>query len=244
VSAEAPASAIRVADVRAGNGPRWIAEAFRIYRAQPLAWSALSLGWIVMSFGLLLVPIVGSIAVNLLQPVFFASFAIAARKQVQGGRVEMGDIFLGFRSNLRALVNVGMVELAAAFVIVLGLTFIAGPSATPLEAGVAPSPEDLARVIEDKGWYIFAGFLMIALVKGALWFAPPLIAFHGLSAMHAIRWSLYAALSNAGAMIAYLLALTLAYLAAALPWGLGFVIVLPMMVLSTFTGYRDVFERE
>jgi uncharacterized membrane protein len=244
VSAEAPASPIKVADVRAGQGPRWIAEAFRIYRAQPLVWSALSLGWIVMSFGLLLVPIVGGIAVNLLQPVFFASFAITARKQLRGERVEMGDLFLGFRANLRALVNVGMVELGAAFVVVLALTMIAGPLEAPVEPGATVTSEDLARIIQDKGWYILAGFLMIALVKGALWFAPPLIAFHGLSALHAIRWSLYAALSNAGAMVAYLIALTLLYLAAALPWGLGFIIVLPMMVLSTFTGYRDVFERD
>jgi hypothetical protein len=66
---------------------------------------ALTLGWIVMSFGLLLVPIVGGIAVNVLQPVFFASFAIAARKQIAGRRVEMGDLFLGFRTNVRALVK-------------------------------------------------------------------------------------------------------------------------------------------
>jgi uncharacterized membrane protein len=244
VSAEAPASLIRVADVRAGQGPRWIAEAFRIYRAQPLVWSALSLGWIVMSFGLLLVPIVGGIAVNLLQPVFFASFAITARKQLRGERVEMGDLFLGFRANLKALVNVGMVELGAAFVIVLAFTIIAGPIAAPVEAGATPTSEDLARMIQDKGWYIFAALLLVCMIKGALWFAPPLIAFHGLSAMHAIRWSIYASLSNAGAMVAYFLALALLYLAAALPWGLGFIIVLPMMVLSTFTGYRDVFERE
>ena len=242
MSVEAPASPIRVADVRAGNGPRWIAEAFRIYRAQPLVWSALTLGWIVMSFGLLLVPIIGGIAVNVLQPVFFASFAIAARKQMQGERVEMGDLFLGFRTNLRALVNVGMVELGIAFVIVLGLTLLAGPPAAPADGGSTPSAQDIARMIEDKGWYLFSALLLIVLVKGALWFAPALIAFHGLSAMHAIRWSVYAALSNAGAMIAYLLALALAYLVAALPWGLGFVIVLPLMVLSTFTAYRDVFE--
>jgi hypothetical protein len=244
VSVEAPASPIRVADVRAGNGPRWIAEAFRIYRSQPLVWSALSLGWIVMSFGLLLVPIVGGIAVNVLQPVFFASFALAGRKQVKGERVEMGDLFLGFRTNLRALVNVGMVELGIAFVVVLGLTFLAGPPTVPADGGSTPSAQDIARMIQDKGWYLFAALLLIVLVKGALWFAPALIAFHGLSAMHAIRWSLYAALSNAGAMVAYLVVLALAYIVAALPWGLGFVLVLPLMVLSTFTAYRDVFEGE
>ena len=244
MSVEAPASPIRVADVRAGNGPRWIAGAFRIYRAQPLVWSALTLGWIVMSFGLLLVPIVGGIAVNVLQPVFFASFALAARKQLQGQRVEMGDLFLGFRTHLRALINVGMVELGIALVVVIGFSLIAGAPAAPADGGTTPSAEEIARMIQDKGWYLFGALMVLMVVKGALWFAPALIAFHGLSALHAIRWSLYAALSNVGAMLAYLLALALAYIVAALPWGLGFVIVLPLMVLSTFTAYRDVFERD
>jgi uncharacterized membrane protein len=244
VSAEAGAPPrIQVADVRATNGAAWLAEAFRLYRARPLVWSALTLGWLVLSLGLLMVPLMGGIAVNLLQPVFFASFAIAARRQLAGERVEMGDLFLGFRGNLRALVNVGMLELAASFAIVLALTFLAGPVETPIEVGTTPSPEEVAQVLAEKGWYILAGLLLIAVVKGALWFAPPLIAFHGLAAMHAVRWSIYAALSNAGAMVAYLLALTAAYLAAALPWGLGFVIALPVMCLSTFTGYHDVFER-
>ena len=88
------------------------------------------------------------------------------------------------------------------------------------------------------------GLILYAIVKGSLWFAPALIAFHGLTAMAAIRWSLYAALSNLGAMLTYLLVLSLAYLVAAIPWGLGFIIAVPVMCLSTYTGYRDVFEKQ
>ena len=46
----------------------------------------------------------------------------------------------------------------------------------------------------------------LRIVKGALWFAPAVLAFHDLSTAHAIRWSLYAALSNLGAMALYGLA--------------------------------------
>ncbi len=235
--------AIRAADVRATRGPGWIAEAFRIYRTRPLVWTGLSIGWLVVSFGLLLVPLIGGIVANLLQPVFFASFAIAARRHVAGERVDMGDLFIGFRGNLRALINVGLVELLAAFTIVTLITFIAGPMQSTGTDAATPTPEQLAKVIQDKAGYIFLGFALIALVKGALWFAPPLIAFHGLSAMHAIRWSVYAALSNVGAMLTYLVALTLLYIAAAIPWGLGFFVAIPIMCLSTYTGYREVFER-
>ena len=245
MNAKAGPGTIRVADVRAASGARWIGEAFRIYRTRPLTWTGLAFGWLVITFGLLLVPIVGGIAANLLQPAFFASFSLAARRQQNGERVEMGDLFLGFRTNLRALVNVGMVELGAAFVIVLALSFAAGPGSAPaIEPGSTPTAEDISRMLQDKGWFIFAAFVLFAIVKGSLWFAPPLIAFHGLSAMHAIRWSLYAALSNVGSMLVYLFVLCAIYFLAALPWFLGFLLALPVMCLSTYTGYRDVFERE
>jgi uncharacterized membrane protein len=84
----------------------------------------------------------------------------------------------------------------------------------------------------------------VVIVEGALWFAPALIAFHGLSAMHAIRWSVYAALSNAAPCSPTCSRWRSPTWWPALPWGLGFVIVLPLMVLSTFTAYRDVFEKE
>lgn len=234
------APAIHVADVRAGHGPRWIAEAFHLYRARPVSWTGLALGWLVITLGLTLLPLIGGVIATLLQPVFFASFAIAARRQLAGERVEMGDLFLGFRANARALVMVGAVELAAATVVVLAVAIVAGPS----EGVSATAPaEEIAKALRDKAPYLLAGLLVMGLVKGALWFAPPLIAFHGLSAMHAIRWSVYAALSNFGAMVAYLLALLAAYVLAALPWLLGLIVLLPVMCLSTFTGYRDVFER-
>jgi uncharacterized membrane protein len=59
---------------------------------------------------------------------------------------------------------------------------------------------------------------------------------------HAMRWSLYAALANFGAMIVYGLALTGLFFVALVPWGLGLLVVIPMMVISTYIGYREVFE--
>ena len=54
-----------------------------------------------------------------------------------------------------------------------------------------------------------------------------------------MRWSVYAALSNVGAMVAYGLALTVVFVAGGdLPWGLGLLVVIPVMVASTYVGYR------
>ncbi|HET9652729.1 MAG TPA: hypothetical protein VFP36_11075, partial [Usitatibacter sp.] len=77
-----------------------------------------------------------------------------------------------------------------------------------------------------------------------LWFAPQLIAFHAMSTTHAMRWSIYAALSNLGPMMVYGACLLGLFIAGSLPWLLGMLVVVPMMVISTYIGYRDVFEQQ
>lgn len=198
-------------------------------------------GWIVITLGLLVVPILGGIAANVLQPVFFASFAIAARKQENGEKIEMGELFAGFRRPLMPLANVGAILLLAELAIFALLALLGLPGFSADSEG-AVSMADFVREMQGKEWILLVGLVLTALVKGALWFAPAVLAFHDMKAAHAIRWSVYAAMSNLGAMMLYGLVLTVAMAAAILPWGLGLMVVIPVMVASTYAGYKDVFE--
>ena len=96
--------------------------------------------------------------------------------------------------------------------------------------------------LKGKEWILALGFILTVVVKGALWFAPPLLAFHDLSMSQAIRWSVFAAISNLGAMMVYGLVLGIAFLVGLMTWGLGLFLVIPLMAISTFVGYREVFE--
>jgi uncharacterized membrane protein len=205
-----------------------------------MVWMGLSAGWMLITLGLVLVPLIGGVAANLLQPVFFASFALAARKQLDGEAPEMGDLFLGFRRPLRPLVNLGAILLVAEIAIFLLMSLLGLPGVNDAEEVVTVT--DYVRALQGKEWILLVGLVLTAMVKGALWFAPALLAFHDLSTAHAIRWSLFAALSNLGAMLAYGIALTVVFVAGALPWGLGLLVAIPVMVASTYTGYAEVFE--
>src|SRR6187402_2172603 len=126
---------LKVAEVSAGRGAAWLAEAFGLFRRAPVAWIGLSAGWLIITFGLILIPLIGGVVANFIQPVFFASFAIAALRQAAGEPVVMGDLFLGFRRNVRSLVNLGAILLVAeigifALMAVLGLPTGAGEKTT------------------------------------------------------------------------------------------------------------------
>jgi hypothetical protein len=230
----------RVSELPASQGAQWLAESFRMFRAQPLQWMGITAGWISITFALLVIPFLGGVVANFLQPAFFASFAIAGYKQSAGERIAMADLFSGFRRHMRSQVNLGAVLLIAEIAIFAIMAMMGLPIAS--SDGTDFTMADYIEALQGKEWILAFGFLLTVIVKGALWFAPPLIAFHGMPTMHAIRWSLYAALANLGAMMVYGAILLLLFFAGAIPWGLGLVVVLPIMAVSTFVGYREVFE--
>jgi hypothetical protein len=234
--------AFRVADLPASRGAGWLRESFRFFRAAPLQWMGLCSGWIAITLALIIVPLVGGVIANVLQPVFFASFAIAAWRQAAGERLMMGDLFSGFRRKWRALVIVGTVLLVAEIAIFALMAWMGLPMLPRDEGGITVA--EYVEMFEGKEWILALGFVATVVVKGALWFAPPLIAFHGMNAGHAMRWSAYAAVGNLGTMMVYGAALMGLFFLGILPYAFGLLVVIPMMAISTFVGYREVFESD
>ncbi|QJR13389.1 BPSS1780 family membrane protein [Usitatibacter palustris] len=236
----APAPRIVVADVPASRGASWLGGGFAIFRAQPMAWIALSISFLVVLLAVAFIPFIGPAISGFLEPVFFASFALAAHKQLAGEKLEVTDLFLGFRSNVRTLVNLGAILL----LLRIGIAFLMGAMGFPsmFESPEKMTPEDVANALDGKLWILAFGFLTVALVTAAAWFAPALIAFHGMSTSHALRWSLYAMVSNPGALAVYFLAIFLMFIVAFIPWGLGLLVALPTLFASTYVAYRNVFE--
>ena len=231
--------AIRVAELPSGQGVAWVSQAFAMFRGAPLTWIGLCAGWLAIFLALLMVPLIGPFASTVLQPVFFAGFAVAAYKQSVGEPVTMNELFSGFRRNLRGLAQVGVVMV---FVQLAGVMLMRLLGLPEWPAG---EPFDLVRyaqMLRERWWVLASGFGLASAASGALWFAPQLLVFHGMPAAHAMRWSIYAALANFGAMLVYGALLMLLLFVAWIPFGLGLLVVVPLMVISTYTSYRDIFE--
>ena len=236
-------AAFQVAELRPSRGGVWLTEAFNLFRRKPFAWIGLCTAWLLITVALVQVGPIGAAIGNFLQPVFFASFAIAAFRQVAGEQVLMSDLFAGFRRNLRSLVMLGAILVLLELAVLILMWVLLGMP----EISQDETPEKISEYIQSlkgKEWILLIGFGLSALVKGAFWFAPPLIAFHDMQTSQAMRWSVYAAISNIGAMLVYGTLLVGFMILAIIPWGLGLLVVIPVMVISTFVGYREVFEGE
>lgn len=226
--------------VAAGRGWSWIAEGFDFFRRDWGVWLAIAVIALVIFVGLALVPFLGSIAAMVLAPVFAGGLVIGCRAQDEGRALEVSQLFAGFRERFGPLVSIGAIYLGVTLVValVVGLVTGAGMWAT---LGTQPGPE---RVAGAGVTLLLAMLVMLALlvpVFMAMWFAPALVVFHGESALEAMKASFVACLRNIGPFLLYGAILFLLAIAASIPFGLGWLVLGPVMAASIYTGYRDIF---
>jgi len=192
-----PATAIPFVRRDARRGMAWLRRAYAMFRAAPLPWLLLLLVYyaLVVLAELGPWPSIGKLAASILKPVFAVGFLAAAWSQERGGRPRFSDLFRGFRSNLRALLPLGVVFF-------IGMTFAVGATALidggALIAWVSGTEEPSDELLQS-------GRLQLAMLFGiacalptllALWFAPALVVFHDAGAMTALTTSLRASLAN------------------------------------------------
>ena len=242
------------------RGWRWLSEGFSIFRKKQAMLSLFVLSYW-MSMALInAVPVLGQIVATLLIPVFSVSLMNACRLIEQGGQPTPPMLFSGFHKNLRNLLVLGAAYIAAS-VLILGITAMidGGTLFQLIVLGERPGEEAI-----NNGSVMMAGQLALVLfapLMMAYWYAPVLVAWHGLSVGKALFFSFVACLRNWRAFVVY--AASIAVVGALVPGLLvglfsavaagGFelisvvltslivLVLLPTLYASFYVSYRDVF---
>jgi hypothetical protein len=244
----------------AAQGWRWLTDGFRIFRKNHLMLTFLVVSYWVLMALVNVIPVIGTIATTLCIPAFSVSLMNACRSIERGTPLGPQLLFSGFASNLRSLLTLGAIYLAAV-VAILGLSALADDGAlmAMMLAGQKPDAETVS-----SGSLLLATEIALVLLCPlimAYWYAPVLAGWHGLSPAKALFFSFVACLRNWRPFLVYSLAIgvvatlvpgiVLGILAALLPSGASLVLVLMMVLLilvlaptlfaSFYVSYRDVF---
>jgi hypothetical protein len=234
---------LQARQVGARRGLDWIVEGFALFRRNPLIWIVLFSAYLLIGMVLSMVPMLGPIVLNLLAPVFVAGFMVGCRVLDRGGELEIGHLFAGFRHHAAQLITIGGIYLAGVIIIV-GIMF-AGTDHTALEAvlaGKQMTPQETQAMLGDRFLLTsLVGLLFLVPLIMAYWFAPILTAFHGLPGLAAMRQSFSACLRNVTPFLVYGLVSMVLLIIAAIPFGLGLLIMIPTMIASLYVSYKDVF---
>lgn len=226
--------------VAAGRGWDWIAAGWELFKRQAGMWIALALVALVIFVVLAFIPFLGSIASFILTPVFGAGVVIGCRAVEEGRPLEIGHLFAGFREKLGPLATVGAIYLGTAVVIALVVGLATGASIFALMSGARPDMATPAAALT----VILALLIMLALllpVVMAVWFAPPLVVFHGKSAVEAMQESFTGCLRNIVPFLVYGVVMLALSLLASIPLGLGWLVLGPVLAASLYTSYQDIY---
>lgn len=225
--------------VDAGRGLAWWTEAWPLFTKYAGMWIVLGLAMLVIFIVLAFIPFLGGIASALLAPVLVGGWMLAARKAEAGSAPEIGDLFQGFKDKLVPLIVLGAVLLAFTIVVMLvvgmlGFGAVMGMGGVNSGAGAAAA--------------MGAGFvgLLVLLVLGVLiamafWYAPGLVVFSNVAPVDAMKTSFAAGLKNIVPFLLYGVIYIVASVIASIPFGLGWIVLAPLLMLTVYVSYKDLF---
>jgi hypothetical protein len=253
---------MKAAVVSFRRGAQWLLEGWRMFRVAPLTWLMFVIVYVMMMALVAgVVPKIGFAIGLALVPAFSVGFMMISRSCAHKQAPPIGDLFAGFRSHLAAQLALG-----AVYVLLVAAALWATTLADDgilmrwFLVGEKPGIESIRSPELRSALLIFAAALTPVITL--FWFAPVLVAWHGMGVAKAMFFSFAACLVNwraftgygvAGAVIllalplvitGVLLALFGLQAGAALTDRLMPVLVLvlaPVLFASFYASYRDVF---
>jgi len=237
------------ATVAGDRGVAWWTDAWRMFTGAPVEWIIMMVVFVAITIALALIPVLGQFASMLLTSILFGGVMTGCRAQQRGGKLAIGDLFACFSNDrLMPLFIVGLVYLAGWFVIwvVAALMIVAVIGAgtigalltgNSMQAGLGA----LATFSVGALLILLVTLLLTIPLLMAFWFAPALVALRGDEPVAAMKTSFNACLRNIVPFLVYGLLGLLFAIAASIPFGLGWFVLLPLSAASVYTSYRDIF---
>lgn len=222
--------------VSAQHGVVWFAEGWRLLLRRPGLVIAMTLILFLILIGLGLIPILGMAAAPVIMPLLSAGVYVTLQRLARGEAADFDLLFSGFRTHTQPLLILGLlllgIQITGSLFMLSGgglaLTLIRGDSIMPNQQFV--------------GFVLLLWFLFATLVAIACTFAVPLVMLRGTRVAAALKLSLRAVATNWAPLLIYgLIYLGLALLAS-VPFGLGWILLLPLTFTTLYAAYRDIFE--
>lgn len=228
--------------VAAGQGWQWIVEGFELFKKSPIIWVVLFIILFLITIALHFIPILGPLVFYILSPVFLAGLMIGCKAQQNGEELEIAHLFAGFKKNTNSLIALGGIYLVGQ-IIIFGVMFIFGGGAIfTLMRGGQPDLAAMTAAISSAMLAVLVGLALYIPLAMALWFAPALAVFNDMQPVPALKSSFDACLKNIIPFLIYGIALFVLSLIASIPLFLGFLVLIPVIFTSIYTGYKDIYS--
>lgn len=235
----APAFDGRSRAVGVGAALDWLRLGWGMFMVNPGLWVAAAVIVIVGFLALFAVWLAGPLLACLLAPVLAAGLLVMCRKASTGGGFDLQDLASGFTAATTPLVILGLIFMAGMVTInVIVFVLFSGSVAGGL---LMPGVTGLGVLLGGSLLAMLLSSLLIIPLGMAMWFAPALVMFNNMPPVEACKASLNACLKNVLPFLILGLVFFVLSFFAALPVGLGFLVLIPVLSGAAYASYQDVF---
>lgn len=224
----------------------WLGAGWYAFKSNIGAWLALSIIFLLVLMLLGMLPFIGIFLIAFFMPFLLTGMLITAHKSLVGSMAQAEDALLGF-NDLRfrqPLLILGGAALAGALLVFVVLYPLTGEilKALYMPQSNAQVAAMLANMAESSPFLLMLQTGVILGILMAFYYATPLVIFENQDPLDAITTSLMACLKNAVPLGIFTgMALLLGTLASFM-FGLGYLVLLPVLAGATYASFRDVFD--
>ena len=229
--------------VTSGRAWDWTVYGWRLFIRDPGVWIVLYLVYLVIEYGLPLVPTAGPLVLSFIAPALTAGLLFAAREQDCGRPIHVDQLFRAFRdrSVVGRVLVLGLIGLGFKLVsIAVGVASLGGALVAVLTGRLAASALIPALALGGTFGLLVAVTLGLVLAM-LLYYAVPLVTFDAAHPIEAIRSSVAACTVNILPLTVLSLINVGLYLVAMLSLGVGIVVVGPITIGSMYAGYKEIY---
>lgn len=227
---------LKVRNVDPLQAIQWFKQGWQVFMSNPATWALMGLLFGVMVLVSSMLPFLGGVVLNLLVPLLTAGMLQAVKNTQAGTSIEITDVFAMFKDEPKRnqLLIVGALMLGGGLVAAVLSTLFIGDAIQVDELTGLPSFNlGLSALLFMFVVVIFLGMLFT--------FAPALVIFNGMSAIDAVKGSLQGTLANVLPFVVLVLFYAALAFVASIPFMLGFVVLIPVMMGAVYAAYKDIF---
>jgi uncharacterized membrane protein len=213
----------------------WFKQGWRVFLSNPVNWSLMALLFGVMVLVLSVLPFIGGLVLNLLVPILTGGMLLAVSRDA-GRQAEIMDLFSVFRDEQKRtqLLIVGALMLGAGLLAAIVSAMFVGDAVKVDELTGMPS--------FNLGMGALLFLMVVAVVMGMLFiYAPALVMFKGMGALDAVKGSFQGTSANVLPFVVFVLMYAALSFVASIPFMLGFLVLIPVMIGAVYAGYKDIF---
>lgn len=221
--------------IAASRPLEWYKQGWTIFSRDMKTWVIMTLIIAVIAIGLSIIPLLGQIALFLIMPAFTGGLLYAAQEAASGKPIQYDYLWIVLKDPQKRVHFLVLGGAMLVFILALGIL-----SAAFVGEGVL----EHARV-KPTGISLQGGVLMLLLsfVFFVLFnYTACLVLFRHLAVLEALKACVAQAMPHILPLIVFFIIYVIGSMIAAIPFGLGLLVFLPVTVGAIYVSYHEIFE--